>query len=125
MTTAPPREMTRGDTPIWDLAVVDTAGAPFSLTGYTTRMTAKYSLDDPDSAALFQLSTATGEITYTDAAGGLATIQPLRSSTSALTTDVTVWCDVQIAKDGLPDVTYTVVRPWALAIRRDVTEDAP
>jgi hypothetical protein len=119
------KEMTRGDTPIWDLVVTDTAGAPFNLAGYTTRMTAKYSLDDADADAVFQLSSTAGEIVYTDAAGGLATIQPLRSSTSALTTDVTVWCDVQIAEDASPDVSYTVVKPWAMTIKRDVTRTAP
>lgn len=122
---SPPTQLRRGDTPIWDLAVLDTTGAPLNLTGYTIRMTAKTDIDDTDAEAVFQLSTVSGEIVVTNAAGGLATIQPLRSSTDTLTTDITVYCDVQIAEDASPDVTYTVVPTWAMRIVRDVTRTAP
>lgn len=122
---SPPTQLRRGDTPLWDLAVLDTDGAPLNLTGYTIRMTAKSDLDDADVDAVFRLSTTTGEIVITNAAAGLATIRPLRSSTSSLTTDSVVYCDVQIADDGSPDVTYTVVPTWAMRIVRDVTRTAP
>lgn len=122
---APPTQLRRGDTPVWDLAVLDTNGDPFNLTGYTIRMTAKTDIDDTDADAVFQLSTTTGEIVITNAAGGLATIQPERSSTNTLTTDITVYCDVQIADDGAPDVTYTVVPTWTMRIVRDITRTAP
>ena len=122
---APPTQLRRGDTPIWDLAVLDTNGDPFNLTGYTIRMTAKTDIDDTDADAVFQLSTTTGEIVITNAAGGLATIQPERGSTNTLTADITVYCDVQIADDGAPDVTYTVVPTWTMRIVRDITRTAP
>lgn len=116
--------MKRGDTPIWDLAVLDADGAPLDLTGWTIRMTAKRSIDDADADAVFQLSTVDNTIRVTNAAGGLAEMQPLRSSTSSLTTDLTVIWDVQIAKDGSPDQTFTV-DSGELMINRDVTRTAP
>ena len=116
--------MRRGDTPVWDLAVVDENGDPFNLAGYTIRMTAKRSIDDSDVNAVFQLSTADGTITITDAAGGIAEMRPDRTSTNTLTTDITTYWDVQIALDGATDVTYTVA-DGTLAIQRDVTRTAP
>lgn len=115
--------MRRGDTPLW-LITVTQSGTPFNLTGYTIRMTAKYAVNDSDADALFQLSTTTGEIVITDAAGGLAQARPLRSSTSALTEDKTVYWDIQISKNGSPDVTFTV-DSGELLITRDITRTAP
>ena len=115
--------MRRGDTPVWEITVTE-GGASFNLTGYTIRMTAKRSIDDSDADAVFQLDTTTGTIVITNAAGGLAEAQPERASTSSLTTDLTVYWDVQIAKDGSPDVTYTVDN-GTLQIVRDITRTAP
>ena len=117
-------EMRRGDTPIWDLAVLDDDGLPFNLTGWTIRMTAKRSIDDPDAQAVFQLSTSDGTITITNAPGGLAEMQPLRTSTSTLTVDTNCVWDVQIARNGSPDETFTVEN-GVLSIARDVTRTAP
>ena len=117
-------EMRRGDTPIWDLAVLDDDGAAFNLTGYTIRMTAKRSIDDADVDAVFQLSTTAGTITVTSAAGGLAEMQPDREATNTLATDVNLVWDVQVAKDGAPDETFTVA-DGTLIVRRDVTRTAP
>jgi hypothetical protein len=118
--------MYRGDTPEWALAVVDANGDPFSLTGWTVRMTAKRNPADSDAEAVFRLSTDPAEpgITVTNAAGGLATVQPLRTSTNTLTADTTVVWDVQVAKDGSPDLTFTV-DSGTLLIRRDITRTAP
>lgn len=117
-------EMRRGDTPVWELAVTDEDGAPLNLTGYTIRMTAKTSIDQPDADAVFQLSTVDGTITVTDAAGGLAEMQPTRGDTNTLTVDTNCVWDVQIARDGTPDETFTVA-DGTLIIRRDVTRTAP
>ena len=117
-------EMRRGDTPVWELAVLDEDGAPLNLTGYTIRMTVKTSIDQSDADAVFQLSTVDGTITVTDAAGGLAEMQPEREDTNTLTADITCVWDVQIAKDGAPDETFTVA-DGTLLIRRDVTRTAP
>ena len=119
-----PLTMRRGDTPIWDLAVVGRDGAPFDLTGYTVYFTAKRSLSDPD-PGVFQLTNGAG-ITITDAAGGLAQIQPRRADTSALTEDTTLLVDVQVSQAGAPDQTFTVWPhpddwPGELRIVRDVT----
>lgn len=117
-------EMRRGDTPVWDLFVPREDGSPFDLTGYTIRMTAKRSVDDSDADAIFQLSTVAGTITITDAANGLAEMQPERADTSSLTTDVNAYWDVQVAKDGSPDETFTVA-DGTLTIKRDITRTAP
>lgn len=110
--------MWRGDTPIWELAVVDDGGAPFDLTGYTLYFTAKQALSDAD-PGVFQLTNGAG-ITVTDAAGGLATIQPRRADTNTLTADVTLFYDVQLSQAAAPDQTFTVER-GTLLIARDVT----
>jgi hypothetical protein len=116
--------MRRGDTPVWELTVIDEDGAAFNLSGYTIRMTAKTSIDQADADAVFQLSTVDGTITITNAAGGLAEMQPERDSTNTLTVDTSCVWDVQIAKDGTPDETFTVA-DGTLLIRRDVTRTAP
>jgi hypothetical protein len=110
--------MTRGDTPQWALAVVDADGAPFDLTGYTLYFTAKVALSDAD-PGVFQLTSGAG-ITVTNAAGGLATIQPRRADTSGLTDDARLFYDVQLSQAGAPDQTFTVDR-GTLIITRDVT----
>lgn len=113
-----PLTMYRGDTPQWALAVTDAAGAPFDLTGYDLYFTAKRLITDAD-PGVFQLAVGAG-ITVTNAAGGLATIQPRRADTSALTDDARLFYDVQLSQAGAPDQTFTVDR-GELVITRDVT----
>lgn len=122
MSTLPP--MKRGDTPKWEIAVLDEDGAPLNLSGWTIRMTAKRSVTDTDAEAVFQLSTVDGTITLINAAGGIAQAQPLRSSTNTLTEDLTVSWDVQIARDVPTEETYTV-DSGTLLIARDITRTAP
>lgn len=113
-------EMRRGDTPIWDVAVTETVDgvtSPFDLTGATLYFTAKQSLGEAD-PGLFQLTNGAG-ITVTDAAGGLATIQPARDDTSGLTADWRGFWDVQVSRDGT-EQTHTVLN-GTLLIVRDVT----
>lgn len=108
--------MRRGDTPIWDLAVTEN-GSPFPLSGATLYFTAKVSLDDAD-PGLFQLTNGSG-ISITDAAGGLATIQPRRGDTNTLTADWNGFWDVQVSIAGSSE-THTVLS-GTLIIARDVT----
>lgn len=122
MSVLPP--MRRGDTPLWDMVVTQADGSAFNLAGWTIRMTAKRSPDDADADAVFQLSTVAGTITITSAAGGLATAQPLRTATNTLTEDTGVFWDIQVAKDGAPDQTFTVDN-GTLLIQRDITRTAP
>lgn len=118
-----PLTMRRGDTPVWELAVVEEDGSPFDLTGCTLYFTAKLLITDAD-PGLFQLTNGAG-ITVTDAAGGLATIQPARADTSGLNQDTKLFVDVQVSR-AAPAETFTV---WPLAddypgelwVYRDVT----
>lgn len=119
-----PLRMRRGDTPIWELAVTDADGSPFDLTGCTLYFTAKLLITDAD-PGLFQLTTGDG-ITVTDAAGGIATVQPARADTSGLTQDTKLFVDVQVSRPGAPDETFTVWPPeddypGELWVVRDVT----
>lgn len=111
-------KMTRGDTPVWNLAVTDGSGNPYDLSNCTIYMTAKTNIDDADVDAVFQLSTVAGTITITNAAGGLAEIVPLTTSTSSLTTDAQLYYDVQVTAPGAKK--FTVVK-GTLIVERDVT----
>jgi hypothetical protein len=111
-------EMRRGDTPAWDLAVVQDDGSPLDLSGWTIYFTAKRTITDPD-PGVFQLTNGSG-VTITDAAGGLATIQPRRADTSTILDEPRLIWDVQLSKAGAPDQTFTVIS-GELLIRRDVT----
>jgi hypothetical protein len=120
-----PLTMRRGDTPIWDLAVVQSDGSPFNLTGCTVYFTAKLVITDAD-PGVFQLSSATAGVTITNAAGGLATIQPARGDTNTLTENTRLYVDVQVSRPGPPAETFTVWPteddyPGELIIVRDVT----
>ena len=113
-----PLTMTRGDTPEWALTVVAADGSPFDLTDYEVYFTAKRLLTDAD-PGVFQLTVGAG-VTVTDAAGGLATIQPRRGDTNTLTEDVRLFYDVQLSQEASPDQTFTV-DSGTLVITRDVT----
>jgi len=75
--------MIRGDTLTLDL-VVTQDGAPIDLTGSTMWMTAKLSANDLDVDAVFQVTSPTN-ITFTNAALGMARIQVPPAKTSGLT----------------------------------------
>lgn len=118
--------MFRGDTPIWQTTVTNKSdGTAFNLTGWTARMTAKRNKTDSDADAVFQLSTVAGTVTFPDgAAAGVLQSQPEREDTSDLTTELTLFWDIQIAKDGSPDQTFTV-DSGTLQVRFDITRTAP
>lgn len=62
-------KMVRGDTYKFNATIV-LNGSPVDLTGGVVRMTAKWSLSDSDSDAVFQVSSATGGIVITSATAG-------------------------------------------------------
>lgn len=118
--------MFRGDTPIWRTIVTNKAdGSPFDLTGWTVRFTAKRNKTDPDSAAVFRLSSVDGTCTFPDGEiAGVIYSQPERESTEALTADVNAYWDIQISRDGPTNQTYTI--DWGtLPIKIDITRTAP
>lgn len=66
--------MTRGDSRVVDLHVVDKEGADVDLTSVTLWFTAKLSLEVADSSAIIRKTTGGGGIAITDAAHGVGTI---------------------------------------------------
>jgi hypothetical protein len=68
-------QLIRGDSKVLTVSVTRN-NAPYDLTGHTLRFTAKYRYSDPDSQAVFQLTSAPGGgITVTNATGGQARIE--------------------------------------------------
>jgi hypothetical protein len=117
-------QLRRGDTPTWRVAVKEADNiTPFDLTGYTVRCTAKTNLSDADSAAVFTLVSPTNITIVSPATAGLIDIVPPHTATNTLTTDLTVWLDVQLARSS-PLRVYTVILKQ-ISIVRDVTETAP
>ena len=75
----------------------DLAGTtPINITGWTVWCTAKLSLDDADTAAIFQRTTTNGGVAIIDGPGGKARITILPANTDALTdAKTTLVADVQ------------------------------
>jgi len=109
----------RGDTNIFD-ATVTLNSAPLDITTYDVWCTAKYSKDDTDIAALFQLTKTGGAITVVGANNNVARINIPASATLALTADVSVFYDVQIKAAGV-NGQITTVAEGTMLISRDVT----
>ncbi len=76
-------KMVRGDTYQFDATIVQN-GTPVDLTGGTVRMTAKWAVSNADSAAIFQLSSATSGITITDATAGEISVVIAHSLTTSM-----------------------------------------
>lgn len=110
--------MVRGDTLIFDVAVVDKAGAPVNITGKTLIFTVKARYSDADNAAIAQKKTPSSGITITNGAGGLATVTLQPADTRNLTDQwqTLVW-DLQLV-DGTN--VYTVAS-GTLQVTPDVT----
>ncbi|KKL94072.1 hypothetical protein LCGC14_1868340 [marine sediment metagenome] len=92
-------EIVRGDKRDFSITVTQD-GAPLDLTGLVLWFTAKRRHTDPDQAAAFQLSSAAGGISITDAVNGKAemSIQPGDTSKLPASRTVLVW-DLQVV-DG-------------------------
>lgn len=109
--------MSRGDTASWDLAVLDRAGAPLNLTGWSIYATFKRSLDEPD-PGFAQLTIGSG-ITVTNAAGGQAVLAFTRAQTNTLVENTVLLFDIQLST-AVPETTSTVLS-GILVINRDAT----
>lgn len=107
----------RGDSNIFT-ATVTVAGVALDVSAYDIWCTAKYNKDDTDLQALFQVTKTSGAIVVGGAGNSVATITIAASLTLALTTDVTVFYDVQIK--SVPGV-ITTVAEGTMLISRDVT----
>ena len=113
--------MFRGDTPSWNLAIT-TDGAARNISTDSLRMTAKYSTDDADNAAVFS-KTVGGGITVTNGAGGLATVLLAKSDTNTLPGQtVTLFYDIELTTSG--NSVFTIA--WGtLTIQPDVSITTP
>lgn len=109
--------LVRGDTNIFT-ATITLNGAPLDVSGYDIWCTAKYSKDDTDLQALFQVTKAAGAITVGGASNNVATITVAASLTSPLTADVKVFYDVQIRSAGGQ---VSTVAEGTMRISKDVT----
>lgn len=107
----------RGDTNRID-ATVTIEGVPLNISAYDIWCTAKYDKADTDLQALFQVTKAAGAIVVSGVDNNIAEITIAASLTSALTTDVRVFYDVQIKSAGGQ---ITTVAEGTMTISRDVT----
>lgn len=111
--------LVRGDTNLFT-ATVTLNGAPLDVSAYDIWCTAKYSKDDADIAALFQVTKAAGAITVGGTGNSVATITIAAALTIALTADVKVFYDVQIKAPG-GGGQITTVAEGTMLISKDVT----
>jgi hypothetical protein len=109
--------MQRGDTPIFDIAVVDVNGDPLDVSSAYVWFTAKYNYGDLDDDAVFQKTVGNG-IFLTNSAYGEMSIQLDSSDTAAILDKTRLKYDVQI-KDISGSV-YTVAT-GLLSVEPDVT----
>jgi hypothetical protein len=109
-------QMWRGDTEVFDAAIT-VAGVAVNITGCSLKFTAKRSLQDADSDAVFQLDTPT-EIVITNGPLGLCTINVASLNTSSLLVPTLCYCDLQLV-DTLGNVSTTAT--GTLLIKVDVT----
>ena len=109
----------RGDTNVF-FATVTLAGAPLDLSTYDIWCTAKYSKDDVDIAALFQVTRTAGDITIGGSGNNVATVTIGHSLTSALVADTTVYYDIQIEEQTTHQISTVV--DGQITITRDITQ---
>ncbi len=99
--------MRRGDTATYTVTVTQ-AGAAYNLTGSIMRFTAKWAFTDSDGDALFARTSPSSGITFTNAAGGIASVTLAPANTSTLPgSEVRLNYDIQVT-DGSGNV-YTVI----------------
>lgn len=90
-------EMVRGDSAQFLLTVKNKDGSPFDLTGWAITMTAKKKKTDV--SPFFQIGTVSGDIVIrAPATGGLADITIPQASTTPLTSDTTLFFDIEVTK---------------------------
>lgn len=120
MMTFVKREMFRGDSLSFDLALIDPrTGGPLDLTGAKIWFTAKNNYVDPDNQAVIALATDTSGVLITDAPRGLARVDvPPLATRSFPDGIVQVVYDVQL-KDATGFI--TTVESGTLKVYPDVS----
>jgi hypothetical protein len=109
----------RGDTVVFSITVTDrTTGGPIDLTGYSIWCTAKSSLSDPDSAAVFQLTRSSGDIEVTGAENNVIRVTIPAAATVGFTGNRVLFYDVQIRS---PSGRVTTVVDGKMFVVQDVT----
>ena len=112
-------KLTRGDTKTFEFTVTkERTKAVWNLASHTAWFTAKRKITDLDAEAVFQKTSAAGDITFPDAANGRLDVKVEPADTSSLTKDEVLLWDLQI-KDASSNV-YTVAS-GTLRVSRDVT----
>lgn len=106
--------MTRGDTFIFDVEVVNPDKSAFDLSGWVAEFTAKRS--PFDDSALIQRTAGNGGIFIQ--AGGIVRVKIVPADTANIYDDPLLYWDVEITKDG--DV-YTVASD-RLRVKNDISK---
>lgn len=114
--------MKRGDTaPFVGRVTRPLGGPPVDLTGAKIWMTAKRRQEDPDSAAVFQISTTGGDIAILNAVNGDYQVTVPPSATLALEAkSLTLYFDVQLREVAGNRV--TTIDEGGLTVTSDVTQ---
>ena len=93
-------EMTRGDTQVYDIAVVDpVTGNPINLTGMTLAFMAKRSRSDSDASAVISKTLGSG-IAITNVAAGLGTLTIDPADTASVVETMQLEWDLQLVNAG-------------------------
>ena len=110
----------RGDSLPLYITVTDQARKPIDISLAKLWMTAKRQYGDLDAAAVFQISTTSGDIVITDGPNGLATIVVPASATASLPAqEIRLAYDIQIRMQN--GIVQTIER-GTLSITPDVTQ---
>jgi hypothetical protein len=110
----------RGDTRSFVITVTKN-GTPYNLTGCGIWFTGKAQLIDAPYEAIFSVGTETGQVIFTDAVNGIATITLQALDTANVRAETLAYCDVQVRDPGGAIAT---VASGMLTIMLDVTETA-
>jgi hypothetical protein len=115
--------MTRGDTYVFEITVLNYDGTAFDLTGASLRFTAKWDIRALDAAAVITLTTGGGGIVVTSATDGEATVTILPSHTTSLPSHTTkLVYDIQVYLSATQ--VYTVMQ-GVLTVVPDSSVTAP
>ena len=109
--------MSRGDTPTFTITITR-SDVPVDITTALLWMTAKYKLEDPDGAAVFQKVSPSGGIVLSDPTNGIAkaTLEP--GDTTGIAVPSPLFYDVQMKE---ADGTITTVANGRLRVALDST----
>lgn len=119
MTTQVDLEVIRGDDAIFDIVIRDSAGQTVNLQGGELKFTARSSSSSP-TTTLEKSSNVPGEITFTDATHGMASLALVPADTSGLYAPLSLVYDFEFVSGNGGGVT-TVLPAGILYVRRDIT----